>query len=107
MNVTSEKLGAAIRSARKRQSLTLDELSEKVGVTTAHLSYVENGKRGVSTEQLNKLGVSLQIPASFLAILGTDEKATKKPAVKKLLKSTQAAILELLELERDTTISNL
>ena len=100
-NVNSDKLGAVIRAERKRQGLTLDELSEKVGVTAAHLSYVENGKRGVSTEQLNKLGVTLQIPAAFLTVLGTDENATKRPAVTKLLKSTQKAILKLLELEHD------
>ncbi len=61
MNVTSEaELGVIIRERRKKQGLTIAELSMLVPCSPRLLSELERGKRGVS------VGIILQL----LALLG-------------------------------------
>ena len=47
-----ETLGNAIKSARKKYPLTLEELGGKVGVSHAFLSRVENNKITISNDKL-------------------------------------------------------
>lgn len=39
-----------LREWRKSRKMTLDDMSEALGVRSSHLSYVERGERGVSIE---------------------------------------------------------
>lgn len=52
-------LGKAIRNARKDMSYTLEELGEKIGVTHAFLSRIENNKVKPSDKLLNKIANEL------------------------------------------------
>lgn len=59
--VESALIGASIKAARKSMNLTQKELGERVGVQTAQISKIENGRNlTISTivRVLNALGLS-------------------------------------------------
>ena len=55
-------LGDELRSIRAGIGMTLKQLAERVAVTSSYLSALENGHRGVPTdEMLQRIGTALQI----------------------------------------------
>ncbi len=60
------KLGEAIKRRRQEQGLTLDQLSEKSGVSRAAISKIERGDSGASTPVLGKLAEALDLSISQL-----------------------------------------
>ena len=77
MHVNPIKLGVAIRELREHRNFTQQDIAEKLDVTINYLSLVENGKRGMSLPNLNKLAVILDIPSSFIFFLGSDQPKNK------------------------------
>lgn len=75
---TSPTLGRRIRHFRQRANLTLDALSDKVGLSGSQLSIIENGKRepkiGLVTSIAAALGVSV---ATLLETGAPDERSAK------------------------------
>lgn len=64
----ASELGETIRQTRKRQKLTLRDLSERSGLTVSQLSKLENGKQRISVDHALKIAGVLQVPVtSFLA----------------------------------------
>lgn len=64
----ASELGETIRQTRKRQKLTLRDLSERSGLTVSQLSKLENGKQRISVDIALKIAGVLQVPVtSFLA----------------------------------------
>jgi phage repressor protein C with HTH and peptisase S24 domain len=57
-------IGAAIRLIRKRNALTLQELSARAGTDTGNLSRIERGLQGVSGDLLDKLAQALGVRPS-------------------------------------------
>lgn len=55
-----EKVGERVKAARIERNITQEELCEKCGCTTSHLSRLENGKAEVSLELLFKLSIELE-----------------------------------------------
>lgn len=51
----------SIRFLRKQRNLTLAELSMRSGLTTAHLSMIERGKRQPSMQSIQKIADALQV----------------------------------------------
>lgn len=55
-------VGKRIKEAREREGLTQEELAEYVDMSSAHISVIERGKKGLRLENLvriaNVLGVS-------------------------------------------------
>ncbi len=49
------KVGQAIRALRRKNGMTLEDMSEAVGRTTAHLNMVELGSRRISFDLLYAL----------------------------------------------------
>ena len=49
----------SIRFLRKQRNLTLAELSMRSGLTTAHLSMIERGKRQPSMQSIQKIADAL------------------------------------------------
>lgn len=54
-------LGQNIRKYRKAKNLTQEQLAELVGIGTANISYIENGKFSPSVETLEKLSEVLGV----------------------------------------------
>ncbi len=53
-----------IAQARSNACLTQQELAEKVGCTSAHVSYLESNAKTASPTLAKKIGEVLKIPAS-------------------------------------------
>ena len=68
------KLGSAIKSFRKEQSLTLSALSEMTGLTAGLLSRIENFRTIPSLPVLLKIAEALKVsPSELLAGIGCSE----------------------------------
>lgn len=61
-----KKIGEKILSLRKRENLTLKELSEKLNVTASLLSQVEHGKAAPSLHTLQLISDYFSIPIGYL-----------------------------------------
>jgi transcriptional regulator with XRE-family HTH domain len=54
-------LGQRIRELRKSKGYTQEYLAEKIGIGTANISYIENGKYAPASENIEKLAVALGV----------------------------------------------
>ena len=61
-----ERLGKQIRCLRKEQSLTQEELAEKVNVHPTYIGKIEGGKSNPSTILLFKLSRALKVKLSIV-----------------------------------------
>lgn len=61
MKTTKELLGARIKELRKAKGLSQEELSEKVGIDSKHLSRIEVGKSYPSLDTLEKIANALSV----------------------------------------------
>jgi transcriptional regulator with XRE-family HTH domain len=62
----AEHPGRRIRELRERRGLTLDDLVDRSGVSKGFLSEVENGKRGLSAENVLKIATALGASVDYL-----------------------------------------
>jgi transcriptional regulator with XRE-family HTH domain len=58
---TPLRIGRAIRSYRESQSLTLEQLASKAGITYQYLSGVENGRENFTIGVLERLAIALEV----------------------------------------------
>jgi len=77
-----EALGAVLRGRRESARRTLSEVAAEAGLSPAHLSDVERGRKEVSTERLLAVADALsarpaEIYAELARLLGAD---TERPA---------------------------
>lgn len=66
-----ETVGDRIRKLRQDKRLTLDQLSERTGISKGFLSDAENGNRNVSSQNLLKIANELNASLDYL-LRGTD-----------------------------------
>ena len=59
-------MGANIKTHRKKQQLSQEQLAEKLGITPKHLSTIETGATFVSADLLEKITKQLYVSASTL-----------------------------------------
>jgi transcriptional regulator with XRE-family HTH domain len=59
MHPLYKKLGGRLREARKSKGLTQQEVAERAGLTTAFISYLENGTRKGSLDAYLKISEAL------------------------------------------------
>lgn len=63
----TKRVGINIRSIRKAQNLTIDELAEKCDFQSPYLSDIERGERNITLQTLTKILTALQVnPSSVL-----------------------------------------
>ena len=74
-----DKLGERIRQRREHRAMHLNELAEKVGVTTSCLSQIENGKSFPSIITLKKIADSLNTTIGDL--VGEKERLEFNPLI--------------------------
>jgi transcriptional regulator with XRE-family HTH domain len=62
MTITvAKEIGKVIKSAREKQSLTQQDLSERVGISRNYISDIECGRYIPSVEKLLSLATTLEI----------------------------------------------
>lgn len=66
-----DTVGDRIRKLRQDKRLTLDQLSERTGISKGFLSDAENGNRNVSSQNLLKIANELNASLDYL-LRGTD-----------------------------------
>lgn len=67
----TKRVGINIRTIRKSQNLTIDELAEKCDFQSPYLSDVERGERNITLQTLTKILDALQVePGSILIPTG-------------------------------------
>lgn len=66
-----DTVGDRIRKLRQEKRLTLDQLSERTGISKGFLSDAENGNRNVSSQNLLKIANELNASLDYL-LRGTD-----------------------------------
>lgn len=49
------EVGRRVAIRRKRSGMTQDQFAQKLGVTDAHISYLERGERGPSLGMLHRI----------------------------------------------------
>lgn len=55
MSFIKKQLGQRIREMRKARRITQEQLAEMLGIGTANISYIENGKFAPSIENFEKM----------------------------------------------------
>lgn len=75
-NLTKMTIQEKIRKLRTRRRWSQAELAERLGVSTGHVSRLENGRYQPSIELLKKLAAELQVSTDFLL---DDEAGDFKP----------------------------
>lgn len=55
-------IGARIRVLRKQAGLTINQLAEMADIDGGFLNYIENGKKSLSLETIEKLSNALNVP---------------------------------------------
>src|SRR5665647_1630743 len=67
--------GGAVRRLRVAREFSVRRLAERVGVSPATISAIENGKTGISVQRLHQIAVALGVPAASLI----DDPSTSTP----------------------------
>ena len=61
-----KEIGARIRSERRKQNLTQEQLSEKAGISESFLGLIERGGRTLSIETMVNLANALNLSIEFI-----------------------------------------
>lgn len=65
-----KQCGARIRDLRKAHKLSASMFAAQIHITVQHLSRIENGKKGISTDLLVEIALTFDVSLDYL-ILGT------------------------------------
>lgn len=86
----TKRVGMNIRSIRKVQNLTIDELTEKCDFQSPYLSDVECGERNITLQTLSKIFDALQVDPSRVLIPEnrTNEEQNNKTELLKIFLDT-------------------
>ncbi|MFJ6207746.1 helix-turn-helix domain-containing protein [Lysinibacillus sp. NPDC092081] len=88
----TKRVGMNIRTIRKSQNMTIDELAEKCDFQSPYLSDVERGERNITLQTLNRILDALQVePGSVLipdSSKTTEERENIKEELLKILFNT-------------------
>ena len=107
----TDMLGAITKSTRKKRELTIDELAEKIGISSRYLSSIENENKKPSFDVLYKLIRILTISPDSIFY---PERPSKDSEIENLvrllhscddhsLKVVRATVEALLENQPETT----
>ena len=72
-------IGQRIRKVRKAKQLSQEQLAEKVGISTTHMSHIETGNTKLSIEVFAQIAVALDSRADEL-LFGTREISIEQTA---------------------------
>ena len=84
--VAPPPVGKKIKTARTQKKMTLDQVANETGCSTAYLKQVESGKEMPPVGTLLQISRALQIDSGFLL---KEQKATRKARAKAYAKRTE------------------
>ncbi|EJE8675446.1 helix-turn-helix transcriptional regulator [Vibrio parahaemolyticus] len=58
-------VGKKIKEARKKKKLTIEDLASRSGLSVAHLSRLENGRKSPTITTLEKIALALDVPIVY------------------------------------------
>src|ERR1700712_3070694 len=61
-----DSIGALVRDIRKRREMTLEQLSERTGISVSSLSRIENTRLGLTVEKVEVLAHALGVSPEIL-----------------------------------------
>lgn len=61
-----KEIGQRIRKYRKQMNLSQEELAEKIGISTTHMSHIETGSTKLSLPVLVELAENLKVKTDYL-----------------------------------------
>ena len=61
LNEKYSKIGALLRGARLRETMTQKRLADELGIPQSHISEMEHGKRPIGKRMAQKLGKVLKV----------------------------------------------
>lgn len=64
----NKSVGKRIRELREKQEMTREELASKAEITTKFLYEVENGKKGMSANNLYKIAIALSTSCDYILL---------------------------------------
>jgi len=84
---TLKAIGKRIQSLREAKKLTQEDMEEKIGINARYLSAIENGKRNVTVDTLEKIakGLGIELYELFLCWEGEDSDRAIRTALEKAL----------------------
>ncbi|MCL4404955.1 helix-turn-helix transcriptional regulator [Patescibacteria group bacterium] len=62
MSKTTQKLGINIKKIRAKKHMSQSDAYLKIGMDRSYFSAIENGKKNITIEVLNKLANALDVP---------------------------------------------
>jgi transcriptional regulator with XRE-family HTH domain len=97
MRTTKELLGSRIKELRKSKGLSQNELSEKVGIDSKHLSRIEVGRGYPSLDTLDKAAKALDVEIrDFFEFVQPTTSRDLRASINALLKGSDADQLKLV-----------
>lgn len=72
-------VGALLRDIRKRREMTLEQLSERTGISVSSLSRIENTQLGLTIEKVEILADALGVAPEDLVARNRDGAAARRP----------------------------
>jgi transcriptional regulator with XRE-family HTH domain len=88
MSEIKEQLGEYIRLCRDKHKLSQEELAGRVGLSTHHISKIENGKTSAKFENILKICMELDMSLDYFIYLISDDKRKQYANYKGILEKT-------------------
>jgi len=100
-------IGQRIRKFRKANSFSQEQLAEKVGISTTHLSHIETGNTKLSLSVFVSIAEALLVKADELLYDTSrlDKSTTKNEIIEVLESCTTRELLIILDIIKTTKIS--
>lgn len=91
-------IGQRIRKIRKARNLTQDELAEKVGISTTHMSHIETGNTKLSLPVFISLASALDIRTDELLHEGRQvDRSAAVEGINQILEGCSTQQIKILE----------
>lgn len=92
------EIGQRVRKFRKAYGLSQEELAEKVGISTTHMSHIETGNTKLSLQVLVDLALALEVKTDELLFDDTpSDKSDCAAEITGLIESCSAVEAKLLK----------
>lgn len=92
-------IGRRIRKIRKAQGLSQEELAEKVGISTTHMSHIETGNTKLSLQVFVELSKNLNIRTDEM--LSDGEFASRSTAMEEIIRILDSCTTQEIKVIED------